>query len=423
MKTNMKPDASPKAIMAITLIVMLGLLFGAVGWLANRQERQQISKPVVNCAEKGEIPFEKKCCEGLISKAESNQDETGECIHSEKYTSCMACGDGICEGPPMNENKCNCPEDCKEKQEVTIATDKIEYKQGETVKITLSRSDKPIYVEFGGVGEARYVFYQLKGAKWERLATGCETNCVMVCENGVLKQGPCALYEQPQYNFNEYKGSWEGIQWNQKECIYENKLCGGKNYSEGSLKQASAGKFKVEFCYFDKEDVDMSEPPGYAPPDKEKCVEKEFTIKEKSAIDPRCGQKVEFDRMCAPGSPFRGYEFDSGEGKCIERQEVACPPTSKTPFNSLEECQKVCEKPQIDFYSCSQDSDCIKVKNDCCGCNAGGSATAINKNFKTQWKGNCNEIGIACPAVMSNDPSCFAEPKCENNKCVLAGKK
>jgi len=165
-----------------------------------------------------------------------------------------------------------------EPQEVSITTDKIEYEQGETVKITLSHYDKPIYVEFGGIGEARYTFYQLKGDRWEKLATDCETNCAMACENGTLKQGPCALYEQPQYSFSEYKGPWEGIQWNQKQCVYETKLCGSKNYSEGALKQASAGKFKVEFCYFDKEDVALSEPPGNAPPGKKKCVKQGFTV-------------------------------------------------------------------------------------------------------------------------------------------------
>lgn len=75
----------------------------------------------------------------------------------------------------------------------------------------------------------------------------------------------------------------------------------------------------------------------------------------------------------------------------------------------------------IDFYSCINDSDCIKTSKDCCGCNAGGEATAINKNFENDWKSksakDCKEI--MCPAVMSNDPSCFENPKCVSNKCIL----
>ncbi len=75
--------------------------------------------------------------------------------------------------------------------------------------------------------------------------------------------------------------------------------------------------------------------------------------------------------------------------------------------------------PVQDFYSCAEDSDCISVKNDCCGCTAGGTATAINKNLKDQWKNNCGRTGVFCPAVMSDDPSCFSEPRCVNNKCIL----
>jgi len=77
----------------------------------------------------------------------------------------------------------------------------------------------------------------------------------------------------------------------------------------------------------------------------------------------------------------------------------------------------------IDFYSYTQDSDCIKVKGGCCGCSAGGTATAINKNFEKEWQDKltdeCIRLQIKCLAVMSNHPSCFKDTKCVNNKCVL----
>lgn len=77
--------------------------------------------------------------------------------------------------------------------------------------------------------------------------------------------------------------------------------------------------------------------------------------------------------------------------------------------------------PVTDFYSCANNSDCIAVKNDCCGCTAGGTATAINKNLKDQWKNNCDAVEpVLCPGVMSNDSSCINKtPKCASNKCVL----
>lgn len=76
---------------------------------------------------------------------------------------------------------------------------------------------------------------------------------------------------------------------------------------------------------------------------------------------------------------------------------------------------------EIDFYSCTQDPDCIRVKGGCCGCGMGGTATAINKKFEKEWQNKfSNECqGIGCKAVLSSHPSCFKEPKCVNNKCVL----
>lgn len=74
----------------------------------------------------------------------------------------------------------------------------------------------------------------------------------------------------------------------------------------------------------------------------------------------------------------------------------------------------------IDFYSCKLDSDCIFVKADCCGCSAGGTATAINKSFISQWKNNCDRENVSCVTVMSTDPSCINKiPQCVSNKCVL----
>jgi Na+/melibiose symporter-like transporter len=80
------------------------------------------------------------------------------------------------------------------------------------------------------------------------------------------------------------------------------------------------------------------------------------------------------------------------------------------------------ERPtELDFYSCYQDTDCIRVAGGCCNCNSGGTATSINKYFETEWNDKlsreCAEIG--CPAVMSDHPSCFKEAKCIDNKCVL----
>ena len=73
------------------------------------------------------------------------------------------------------------------------------------------------------------------------------------------------------------------------------------------------------------------------------------------------------------------------------------------------------------IYNCKKDSDCISIKAGCCSCTAGGKNTAINKNYKNYWNDKLSNacINSACPMVLSNDWTCFAEPKCVNEKCKL----
>ncbi|MBI3413154.1 MAG: hypothetical protein HY051_03680 [Candidatus Aenigmarchaeota archaeon] len=73
-------------------------------------------------------------------------------------------------------------------------------------------------------------------------------------------------------------------------------------------------------------------------------------------------------------------------------------------------------------YLCNYDSDCISAGQGCCDCNMGGKATAINKNYESLWNSKISsECGQrACRAVISNDPSCYAKPKCVSGLCKLA---
>jgi len=77
----------------------------------------------------------------------------------------------------------------------------------------------------------------------------------------------------------------------------------------------------------------------------------EFTIKERSAFDARCGEKVEGVGFCRA---FRdGYEFNSETGKCIKKGASGC--SFGIPFATIEECQEVCEKKEPkDKESCEK---------------------------------------------------------------------
>ena len=56
------------------------------------------------------------CCEGLKPLAGFEVNEKGECerVEGGPFLTCMPCGNGVCETiNNFDENKCNCPEDCK----------------------------------------------------------------------------------------------------------------------------------------------------------------------------------------------------------------------------------------------------------------------------------------------------------------------
>lgn len=65
--------------------------------------------------------------------------------------------------------------------------------------------------------------------------------------------------------------------------------------------------------------------------------------------------------------------------------------------------EKVAEFNKNEIYSCSEDRECVSVSDGPCGCNSGGSATAINR----QSRGEASELGAVCPDVISNDPYLF----------------
>jgi len=354
-------SSMPKMVLVITLVVMIGTLFGATSYLL---KIPKTDLPIVNPVIETQCEIDSDCelvyvgsdmcppCDTLseefqcLNKDEAKKvrDEWDNKFNTDLYIACSPCE------VESDRYTCKCENGKCEKvkeglvEEVSITTDKTEYEQGEIIKVAISNPDNPIYLPHV-FGATRISFYQLKENFWKKLTQHCETNCISVCRNGVLDHTPCPLYAPPQYNYYKYEGPWE-FQWNQKECIYENKLCGDKeSYNEGSLNQVLAGKFKAEFCYFNEEDVDLTDMPGYVTSDKKKCVEKEFPIKEKSALDPRCGEKVQLFGNCPAYFEEGGYyEFNSEAGKCIEKFIKGSGCGVKSPFQTLEECQEVCEK-------------------------------------------------------------------------------
>lgn len=78
-----------------------------------------------------------------------------------------------------------------------------------------------------------------------------------------------------------------------------------------------------------------------------------------------------------------------------------------------------------DVYKCENDRECISISSGCCGCSAGGTATAINRDYYNYWNNklseNCQDL--SCIQVISSHWTCFAEPKCIDETCQLKPKK
>ena len=65
---------------------------------------------------------------------------------------------------------------------------------------------------------------------------------------------------------------------------------------------------------------------------------------------------------------------------------------------------------------CFFDFECSVVKANCCGCQMGGSSTAVNWLYKRNWESNieknCGNVGWLAVYLCIN-----VKPTCEQNNC------
>jgi hypothetical protein len=64
---------------------------------------------------------------------------------------------------------------------------------------------------------------------------------------------------------------------------------------------------------------------------------------------------------------------------------------------------------------CETDHECVLVKNDCCGCNEGGSCLPANKEYQEYYDKINSKWGCACLTVIT--PT--LPVACVENKCVF----
>lgn len=96
-------------------------------------------------------------------------------------------------------------------------------------------------------------------------------------------------------------------------------------------------------------------------------------------------------------------------------------PPSNVPPVGVPQQSDVLPEVTASLRTCRRADECVKIKADCCGCGAGGTAAAINNEYLANWLSTlemkCQTI--ACLAVMSDHWTCKVEPKCVKNKCTL----
>ena len=241
MKKETLLASMPKMVLIITMVVMLGSLFGAVSYLLLKTPK--IDLPIVN---------------------------------------------------PVVE-------------EVVIVTDKTEYETGEIVKMKIKNNSNE---------DLTYVLAieSFENGSWDKIVE--DTRCDCGFNNCVKLELFVEANSERKYPWNQEWGLCDELPLGQKlrvEMIYGEKRKPGEG-RKGDSKIIYSNEFTIN------------------------------TIKEKSAVDARCEEKSQLLSDCPAFSRKIGYEFDSNRGKCIERFvegngcDIICP------FETLEECQEVCEK-------------------------------------------------------------------------------
>ena len=407
------PPTVAKIFLAVVLFAMI-----IVGGGCSIEEQSVISLP---SSDKSECEINSDCelvyvgsdacppCDTLSEEYQClNESEKikiwEEQIERDKFKPITACSSCAVE---FDKYVCKCAngkcEKIKEEsiKEVIITTDKMEYGQGEDIKIKItSNKNKSIFPD----SHESYLISKFEKGEWNVINQDCQ--CEFMCNDDELINCPRIIFMgMPSNYFFEFKSPYFDS-WKQTECVSEKQMCGDKLYTSVFEKEVSAGKYQISFCYWNEEDINIEREIKYAPQNKKKCVKSQFTIKEKSALDPRCGEKVTGEGNC-PGA-WLGYEFDQNEGICIKKGVSGC--SYKTPFKTFEECQEVCEKTGLkDKESCEAAGGKWEI-NDGEVCNL----PIINPITGTQCK-----IDADCWLVYVDDYVCLPwDTSLEKYKCL-----
>ena len=332
----------PKMVLIVALVVMLGTLFGATSYLL---KAPKTDLPIVNPIIETQCEIDSDCelvyagsniclpCDTSIEEYECFPLKEAEKIEEERFKR-MVNDNIFCERClEKSQHACKCEngkcEKVKEKlvEEVIITTDKTEYEIGEEVKITIeNNSDKE-----QKIGYPDYFIERFKNDNWVEVR---QVRC------------PCgALCDMVGYSFIKPKDKLE-FEWDQQES-WCSSGSGDWSLSEEISNQVQSGKYRIRSIKVDLNNAD----------DKQTIYSNESTIKEKSALDPMCNEIVKIIGNC--DVEVQGYHFDLDTEECAAVNSSGC--SIKSPFETLEECQEVCEKSKIDSRDILSDEKVYEI--------------------------------------------------------------
>jgi len=313
----------PKMILIITLIVMLGLLFGATSYLL---KTPTTDLSFVNPAVENQCEIDADCnlayvgfdiclpCDTSIDEYKCLPIEKVKKIEEERFNRMV--DDKIfcerCLEKPQHVCKCEngkCEKVKEElKKEVNITTDKIEYEQGENVSVVIENN----------FSEKMFISYPII----EKIV-----NSDYIPLRGSLVWSGCGVTGGLMYHSLE---SSEAVkhQWDQKE-----KWCSA-DFSDRNVysKEVLPGKYRIKSEIIKRIKSEKEDPNNISgKPSGEIIYSNEFTIKERSSLDPRCSEKAKAINRgrIACTALGRGIEFNSNEGKCIAGRFVRKPSAPK----------------------------------------------------------------------------------------------
>ncbi len=207
------------------------------------------------------------------------------------------------------------------KSEVVVSTDKEEYEQGETVKITVRNGLNKSIWGFARCGlNPSWNLQKFDGSEWKEL------NFSLPRQEKEKEICDFVLCERPE--LTELKPGLEiNYDWHITTiCEWPLSPIGMPTTEPKNIEE---GIYRVVISYGFGEDFSSSEG--------KTIYSNEFTIKGKSVIDLKCNQKAKVSGPCSKV----GYEFDSSKEKCVVVNGAGC--IDNLPFSTMEECQKVCE--------------------------------------------------------------------------------